>query len=192
MCGSGKSSTIELGFDLTDFASVVAAGQGTFFFRAMSKGGSGTVNSVSLMDYNGSTVKEIPCSQTNVAMSSSTVLSVPWSGTVSTEIEKHKAIAAHQSNGLLAKYNSNSHNFLFTFPAGNVRSAILQIKDVSGRTVMTKTCSPALSGNTANAIWDMKNYLGQNVGSGAYVAAVNVTGADGAVRNLTTKLLVRD
>jgi hypothetical protein len=192
MCGSGKSSTIELGFDLTDFASVVAAGQGTFFFRAMSKGGSGTVNSVSLMDYNGSTVREIPCSQTNVAMSSSTVLSVPWSGTVSTETEKHKAIAAHQSNGLLAKYNSNAHNFLFTFPAGNVRSAILQIKDVSGRTVMTKTCSPALSGNTANAIWDMKNYLGQNVGSGAYVAAVNVTGADGAVRNLTTKLLVRD
>jgi hypothetical protein len=190
MCGSGKSSTIELGFDLTDFASVVANGQGTFFFRAMSKGGSGTVNSVSLMDYTGSTVREIPCSPTNVAMSSSTVLSVPWTGSV-TATEFENTLKAHQGNGLKAAFTPGFQAVKFTFPGDNMRSATLQIKDLSGRTIFTKACSQTAGGSLATESWDLKNYFGQKVGHGTYVASVNITGRDGTARQLVTKVMVK-
>ena len=192
MCGGGKSSSIEIGFDLTDFASVVAAGQGTFFLRVLSKGGgTGKVDSLTLMDYNGSAVRAIRCSQSNVAISSSTVLSVPWTGTVSTEIEK-KTIALHQGNGLLATYSPFSRSVQFSFPSGNARQAVLQIKDLSGRTVMAKNCSSISSGNTATESWDMKNFFGQKVARGTYIASVNITNRNGTTRQLATKVAVVD
>jgi len=186
MCGSGKSSTMEIGFDLTDFASVVSGGQGTFFLKVLSKGGSGQVNSLALEDYNGASVREIACSQTNVNITSSTVLSVPWTGSVSTEIEQQKTLASHQGNGLSATMSPSSKTVQFSFPGNAMRSATLQIKNVSGRTVLTKACQSA-----GTASWDMKDYFGRSVSSGTYIASVNATGVDGAVRELSTKVLVK-
>jgi hypothetical protein len=187
MCGSGKSSTIEIGFDLTDFASVVVGGQGTFFFRAMSKGGSGTVNSLSLMDYNGSTVREIPCSQSNVAMSSSTVLRIPWTGTTTQE-EFQNTIKAHQGNGLQAAFTAGFQAVKFTFPRENMRSSTLQIRDLSGRTVFS---TKAFTNAASETSWDLRDYLGRKVSPGTYIASVNLTGLDGTSRQLTTKVMVK-
>jgi hypothetical protein len=186
MCGSGKSSQMEIGFDLTDYASVVAAGQGTFFLKVLSKGGSGQVNSLSLMDYNGSTAREIACTQTNVAITSSTVLSIPWTGTV-TQNEFQKVSAAHHGNGLNAAYTPGLRTVSFSFPAATMRSAILQIKDVSGRTVQTKTCS-----TSGSVVWDMRDYFGRSVGNGAYIASVAIQDRDGSSRQLATKVMVRN
>jgi hypothetical protein len=186
MCGGGQSSTIELGLDLTDFNSVLVNGQGTLFLQVVSKGGSGQVNSLSVMDYTGATVKETPCAQTNVAISGTITLKVPVN--LSTAVlSSPRDVAAHQGNGLVASYKSNSRSVQFTFPGGNGRFALLQIRDINGRTVLTKTYSGGVS-----ATWDLRNNSGQRVGQGAYIASVIVSGSDGAVRSLSTKVLVRD
>jgi len=187
LCGGGQSSTIELGLDLTDFSSVLVNGQGTVFLQITSKGGTGQVNSLSVMDYTGATVKEIPCSQTNVAINGTITMKVPLSLAVPVEHMEREMQMLHQGNGLFAKFNSGLHSVLFTFAGENVRSAVLQIRDINGRTVLTKACSGGSS-----ATWDLKDFAGRKVGPGAYVASVNVPGTSGAFGNLSTKVLVTD
>jgi hypothetical protein len=187
MCGTGKSSTMEIGFDLTDFTSTVAAGQGTFFLKVSSKGGSGTVNSLALEDYTGASVREIACTQTNVPITSSTVLSIPWTGTIPSAVEQKKVAASHQGNGLAASFAAGSQMVKFSFPGDNMRTAILHITDLTGRTVLTKACP-----NAGTASWDLRDFFGRTVSNGAYLASVTVQGRDGSSRQLSTKVLVRD
>jgi hypothetical protein len=82
MEGKGGDSTIEIGLDATDLYNRLTGNQGTFFLLVTSKGGTGSIDSFSLMDYsNGSTAKEIPCSKKNVAITSGATitLSIPYS-----------------------------------------------------------------------------------------------------------------
>jgi hypothetical protein len=46
MRGKGQSATIEIGLDLTDLASELKDGEGTFFLKILQKSGSGVVNLV--------------------------------------------------------------------------------------------------------------------------------------------------
>ncbi len=188
MCGSGKSSTIEIGLDLTDFQADVAGGQGTFFLKVITKSGSGTVNSLSLMDYTSGTVKEIACKQSNVSLpsNSTTILSVPWNGTI-TEVANSRSNILHQGNGLTAAYNANVKKFDFGFSGGTMKSALLQIKDLSGRTVFSRACE-----SDKSVSWDLKNYFGLKVGNGAYIASVNIEKKDGSSHTVATKILVKD
>jgi hypothetical protein len=73
MEGSGGSSTLEIGLDVTEFYKQGMA-QGKFFLIAESS--SGTVESMSLMDYTSGDVVETECDQTNVSISGTTYLSV--------------------------------------------------------------------------------------------------------------------
>ncbi|MDB5105928.1 MAG: hypothetical protein JWP91_3617 [Fibrobacteres bacterium] len=84
MMGKGQSGTIEIGLDLTDFASLITGKEARFFFNVVSKGGTGKINSVTLMDYTGGAVKEIPAADAGKAIASgaTTSVSVAWSGTV--------------------------------------------------------------------------------------------------------------
>jgi hypothetical protein len=68
MCGQNASSTIEIGLDVSDLIdSLAGASAATFFLIVQSQGGStGTVNSLSLMDYTSGSVKETKSTQTNV------------------------------------------------------------------------------------------------------------------------------
>lgn len=68
LCGQNASSTIEIGLDVTDLLDSLAGAQAaTFFLIVQSQGGNtGSVNSLSLMDYSTGTVNEIKSTQTNV------------------------------------------------------------------------------------------------------------------------------
>jgi hypothetical protein len=89
LCGSGGSSTSERGLDITDLIDSLAGGDNaTFFLVVQSKGGAGTVNSLSLMDYTSGAVKETKSALTNVSISttektyigvSTAVSEVAWS-----------------------------------------------------------------------------------------------------------------
>lgn len=72
--GEGGKPTIEFGLDVTDFYAKMVPGAGAKFFLIIkSNGGSGTVNSFSVMDYtNPLSVRETKCAGTNVAVSSGT------------------------------------------------------------------------------------------------------------------------
>jgi hypothetical protein len=79
MEGNGGSSTLEIGLDVSDYYGQMTGNQATFFLIINSKGGTGTINSFSLMDYSGDSVKEIPCPQTNVAIATGkTTLSITY------------------------------------------------------------------------------------------------------------------
>ncbi|MBN1130527.1 MAG: hypothetical protein JXA71_16160 [Chitinispirillaceae bacterium] len=83
ICGSNQSATIEIGIDVTDLLdSLPGTTAPTFFLIVDSKGGSGTVNSLSLMDYTGGTVRETRSTPSNVVIASGkTVVLVASSGT---------------------------------------------------------------------------------------------------------------
>jgi hypothetical protein len=68
LCGRNASSTMEIGLDVSDLIdSLAGAPAATFFLIVQSQGGNtGTVNSLSLMDYTSGTVNEIKSTQTNV------------------------------------------------------------------------------------------------------------------------------
>jgi hypothetical protein len=197
MCGSGQSSTIEIGLDLSDLTPAITkvtadSGYGAFFLRVLSNGGTGQVNSLSLMDYNGATVKEIKCAQTNVAINGTIAMSVPWAGKLSqTTSVVPSTLSLRQSNGLAVTYASNLRNVQLTFPAAALRSAVLRIVNASGRTVMAKACSNKVSGR-ATVSWDMNNDNGERVAPGAYIASIDITGLDGAVSHLTNTVVVRN
>jgi hypothetical protein len=195
MCGSGQSTTIEIGLDLTDFETVVAAGKGKFFLQIISNGGgTGQVNSLALEDYSGPTTREIVCTEINkTIVSGATLMSVPWTSTVN-ESQKPQLFADHLGNGLTAKYTfgGNAHAIQFTFPCNG--TALLRIRDLAGRVVWTKEYNATVGGNTVGLIWNLTGNDGRAVSKGAYMASATVTARDGTLtrRELVTKVMVRD
>ncbi len=190
MCGGGKSSTIEIGLDLTDFSSVVNGGQGTFFLKIISKGGTGQVNSLALEDYTGATVREIACTKTNQAIGGTILMSVPWTGAIPSKIDMQKAAANHQGNGLIASIVPGEKTVIFSFAGSDaMRSALLQVKNVAGRTILTKACPNDSKGR---ASWDMRDYFGRPVSQGTYIASVSIQNRDGTTRQISTKVIVNN
>ncbi|MBN1984567.1 MAG: hypothetical protein JW795_23775 [Chitinivibrionales bacterium] len=72
MCGSGNSSTIEIGLDVTELYQKVTSATSKFFIKIDSKGNSGTANSFTLMDYTDQTVKEFVSADKDVTLKSGT------------------------------------------------------------------------------------------------------------------------
>lgn len=86
MLGKGLSSTIEIGLDVTDFVPQITGKEARFFLHVVSKGGTGQINSVTLMDYTagGDTPKEIAGTEPGkaIAAGATTTVSIPWNGTI--------------------------------------------------------------------------------------------------------------
>jgi len=84
LCGSGGSSTMEIGLDVSDLAdSIAGSNSATYFLIVQSKNGGGTVNSVSLMDYASATAIETKAAQTNTAISANAKLYIGVSSGIS-------------------------------------------------------------------------------------------------------------
>ncbi len=107
MMGKGASGTIEIGLDLTDFAPLLTGKDARFFFHVVSKGGSGKIDNVTLMDYTGvgtggnGAVKEIPGTEAGkaIAANATTTVSIPWSGSVTTLAHAAGPLPAAHING---------------------------------------------------------------------------------------------
>jgi hypothetical protein len=69
LCGKGASASIEIGFDISDLLdSIGNVSIARFFLIVDSKGGTGTVDSLSLMDYTSGTLKQTKSTQVSVAI----------------------------------------------------------------------------------------------------------------------------
>ncbi|MBN1130891.1 MAG: T9SS type A sorting domain-containing protein, partial [Chitinispirillaceae bacterium] len=76
MRGRGASPSIEIGLDVSDLIdSLAGSATGKFFLIVDSKGGSGTVDSLSFMDYTSGTVRQTKSAQTNVSITPGTASS---------------------------------------------------------------------------------------------------------------------
>jgi hypothetical protein len=114
MVGKNRSATIEIGLDLTDFVPFLTGKEARFFLHVISKGGTGRIDKVSLMDYTTGEVKEIPGAETNkpIAANGITEISIPWSGVTA-------AIGLTPSSRVRQ--------------AGRASDATLNLRDVKGR-----------------------------------------------------------
>ncbi|MBN1757325.1 MAG: hypothetical protein JW863_03350 [Chitinispirillaceae bacterium] len=73
MQGSGASSSIEIGLDISDLIdSIGGNGDGKFFLIVTSKGGTATVDSLILMDYAADTLIRTPYPETGISIPSGT------------------------------------------------------------------------------------------------------------------------
>jgi hypothetical protein len=133
MCGKSASSSIEIGLDITDLLdSVPGSATAKFFLIVESKGGSGTADSLSLMDYTSGSLKQTKSSQTAVGITAGT-LSLPiktYIG-VSTTISSTRPIniSAAVKNDLIVKYINGFVRVCFT----GTGMHHIDIFDLSGR-----------------------------------------------------------
>ncbi len=193
----GKSSngkggpTIDIGLDLTDFSPDVASGKGTFFLKVLSKGGTGQVNSLSLMDYSGTTVKEIPCSESNKAINGTITMSIPWNGSiVSNSVPQQEQISFHSGNALQATLENGS--ILFSFPSENILNAKFSIKTLSGKIIYLKALANCFSSISGSESWKMIDNLGKKVCNGAFIASVDVHSKNGISKQYSTKIFIKN
>jgi hypothetical protein len=106
MCGQNQSTSIELGLDVTDLLdSIPGAAQAKFFLIVDSKGGTGTVNSLSLMDYrSGVTPVETKSTQTNVNITTKTYVGVTYNASL-LQIDKNpvgrRQVAVRRVKGIV-------------------------------------------------------------------------------------------
>jgi hypothetical protein len=186
--GGSAISNLEIGLDLTDLTSVVAAGQGTFFLKVISTGGSGTINSIALEDYTGGTVKEI--AGTGKAINGTILIAIPWTGSPLTGIGEPRVVEQKLDNTLRAAFYSGSNTVKFSFAAKATDKATLRVKDIMGRTVLARACSPEITAGMATETWDLKDNHGLLASQGTYIASVTLIGQEGHAKQLAAKVVV--
>jgi adenosylcobinamide amidohydrolase len=163
MEGQGLSSTIEIGLDVSDLVDSIGK-VGAFFLCIDSKSGAaGTVAKLSLMDYTGTTVKEYPYKDQNVAISGNLKLGgiMPATG-INTPQTSHKAGA------LLITPNPvmQGKNISVSIPPTGYSHARIILYNLTGRMVLQKQ----VEGSHASRV-----YLSTaSLASGVYKAVVLV------------------
>lgn len=164
MQGKNASSTIEIGLDATPLLEEVTGNQAKFFLRIDSKGGTGKVNSFSMIDYSTGTPREIKCDQQNVTIESgssssakTTYLSIVH-GTVPVIAQK----ASHLPNAVFFKENRLFFNV-------NERGPLsLTLFDLKGKMVKHVAQGVFEQGEQSVSL--------QNVAGGLYLCRIETAG----------------
>ena len=194
MMGKSQSATIEIGLDLTDFASVVTGTEARFFLQVISKGGTGQIDKLTLMDYSSGQAKEIPSTESNKPIATGTTLmSVVWNGTPTALKETPKS----GSRGIAASPNPaflGQGPVRISLTGGGANLAKLAIRDAQGRPVFGKTMDLLGSASPSGAVfpWNLENSSGARVAPGIYYASVTLMNGVKTVKTATTKIRVFD
>jgi hypothetical protein len=187
--GLGITAPIEIGLDLTDFAPDVSAGQGAFFLKVISKGGTGAIQSLALMDYTGAAVREIACNEWNKAISGTVLMTVPWIA-ANASIGDHTIEPPRRAAGLTASYRRGPATVRFQFPSAGMRAAELRVTDARGKTVFFKTYTEINPAHDMAATWGLHNDRGEKVCPGIYLATVALLGNNGVTHRLNAGFVV--
>jgi hypothetical protein len=199
MVGKGLSSTIEIGLDLTDFAPLISGKEARFFLQVVSKGGTGQINSVSLMDYTTGTVKEIVGTEPNKAIASgaTTTISIPWSGLVSavqeSAIKKSVQVSECMAEPRIAQRNGHPIQISLSGAQSNFANvAKLSIHDIQGRPVYQRSQarSTSLTSQSEKFTWEMRDSQGSVVVPGLYFATVELSQNGNQVQTGSTKIQI--
>jgi hypothetical protein len=184
MCGKNQSSTIEIGLDLSDFVKDIIGKEARFFLQVTSKGGTGQVNGLSLIDYSGAAMKETQCLETNKAIPSgaTTSMSIPWTGSIPSAV--HPFAGPMARTCLLSAFPNpvkrSSGQVLFSAQKNPGAVSALRITDVRGcavRTILFQGSGTDF-GN-AEIPWNLKDGSGKTVSAGIYI--VNAEFKDGKI-----------
>lgn len=134
MEGKSMSETIEIGLDVSDLVDSINGGSGAFFLCIDSKGGSGQVDKLSLMDYTGTSPQEYPYKEENVPISGNIVL-----GGIEANTAITNPLVSSKNPGFFLHHNTWQKNTLsLTFTETNIQEASIQLYDLQGKMVMEK------------------------------------------------------
>jgi hypothetical protein len=164
MCGQNASATIEIGLDVSDLIdSLAGAQEAAFFLIVQSKGSSsGTVNSMSLMDYTAGAANEIKSTQTGVKIEANAKTYVKAAATIATALRK--GIAARRNGRVEARRGGGGFQIQGRW-TGTERVSLLA---PDGR----------LKASFAPAAGESWYSLPPQIGPGAYL--IRITGRNGA------------
>ena len=192
MVGKGQGATLEIGLDLTDFLTAPVA---KVFLQVLSKGGVGQINSVTLMDYAGATVKEIPAVESNVAIAAgtatapaTTLVGIPWIGTVGVR-DAGARIAA--PGGSILAYRHGGPVRLRLGGAASTE-ATLHIRDLRGLPVYGSRLRLDAASPEAVFLWGLKSQRGESVPPGLYFASLKLSKGGKTIKTLVTKIHLVD
>lgn len=190
MLGRGLSSTIEIGLDLTDLAKHVTGSSAKFFLQIKSKGGTGQVASLSLMDYTNGAAQEKASAESNKNIATGTTLmSVNWTGKVSSVGGNILA----RSEGFTASPNPafrGAGSVRIAFPASDANEARLTVRDARGHAVYAG--SMGVNSATTAYPWTMTDDRGARVAPGFYVASLELWKGRVRVDAASTKIRIAD
>jgi hypothetical protein len=133
MSGRGQSPTLEIGLDLTDFASQLAVPGQKLYFMVISKGGAGTIDKLSLMDHTGAEVREISAPETGKPIAPGTV-DAPVMTTLAVTFPGSLAVAVHPDGRLSPGRQPGRSARMRLTPAGMAAST-LDLRDLRGRSL---------------------------------------------------------
>jgi hypothetical protein len=194
MMGKGMSSTLEIGLDLTDLARHITGTSAKFFLQVKSKGGTGQINSLSLMDYSGSAVVEKPSGESNKAIpTGTTLMSVAWTGKV-TALGQSQSPKTSASAGFSASPNPafrGTGSVRIAFPASEASLAKLTIRDARGHVVRAAAMNLGAASPAAFS-WELNDSQGVRVAPGLYFASVELWKGHARINSATTRVRVAD
>lgn len=198
MLGKNQGSTIEIGLDLTDFAPHITGGEARFFLQVVSKGGTGTINKVALMDYTGSQVKEIAATETEKTISpnGTTLVSIPWSGSI-TGVGESPGRRPSFSGTCYASPNPAFRAegpVQIRFSGIGATLARLTVRDAQGKSVHTGEMTLAGRSSAASTAmtWTPEDSRGSRVPPGHYFASIELWSGRSLIRTASTRIRVFD
>lgn len=188
MEGKGLSETIEVGLDVSEFVEELSGEKAKFFLQIDSDGGgSGKVNSFSVMDYTGGEVKEYTSTQSDVTISSGmTTLSVICDAT---SISNASYNRPRNSSLFYASPLTSGNDILFKFSPQKANHAIIRVVTIHGKLVYEKAFSVT---NANNFSWNLTNNSGEQVANGKYIAQLELTNKKGISKILYTQFYVME
>jgi hypothetical protein len=161
MVGIGQSSTIDIGLDVSDFVAKLPNGAGKIFLQIS---GSGTVNSLSVMDYTSGSVKEIAGPQ-NVTIGTTATNVGAAVQVTPTSISKENPFAVVKVKPVTITRVGNAYGLI---PPCAGKSYLVTIQDMSG-----KTLDKFSTGGKAQVLF------GANLPSGMHI--VSLASPDGVI-----------
>lgn len=171
--GEGENSEIEIGLDVSEYYDMITGDESTFFLTVESNGGYGTISSFELLDYtDGNTPTIYKSNDENVSISGETTLSVVRKQTVPITMVKNTL------NNSLLKVNSKTIDF--TIPNNFSNSAIITIRNLSGRVIHSVSKSNLSTGTNSVAI-------PTNINSGIYL----ITLKGDKTKEITVKSIIK-
>ena len=191
--GKAQSATLEIGLDLTDFADLVSGKDARFFLHVISKGGVGTIDKVSLMDYTGPTVREILSTEFKrpIAANATTTLSIPLNGI--SAIRNLQILSGGFRGQSLLGYRSGGP-VRISLAGGPATGAVLSIRDIHGRPVFGGSMDLDGTRGPGSRVfpWGMDNLRGELVAPGLYFASLKLLGGQAPVQEATALIRVLD
>lgn len=190
MVGRGQSGTLEFGLDMTDFAGLLTSPGQKLYLMVYSKGGTGTIDKLSIMDYTGAAPKEIAAAEAPKPIAPGapgapalTTLAVTWPGSVS--VREPAAGAGNMPP--IAWRKAGSVRVRLTDAAAS--RAALSIRNSRGRLVFSDRVSlGAPSGPFVDLPWSMKDSRGVRVPPGLYFASVELSKGKEVLRAGTARI----